>query len=125
MTTLQSTALQKAIALLTAAGARYCVIAADGTKHGTLEVAPERARKSCKKVHNHKAKHGYLEKLRAAKVGDVLEFVCDTKHEANSLCSSMSSYLPGGAGMTECKPAGGGKFFARCLVIMPMEAEEA
>lgn len=31
--------LQRALAMLNAAGCAYCVVEADGTKHGTLEVA--------------------------------------------------------------------------------------
>ena len=40
MSTVQSIAIERAVALLKASGAQFAIVAADGTKFGALEVAP-------------------------------------------------------------------------------------
>lgn len=120
MTDLQSTALQKALGLLAAAGARFCVIDADGARHGTIEPAPEREPRTVRaRRWNHIARHGYVAKLAAAKVGDEIEFACDSKEEATSLASTISAHMGPGGSMTRTGMLPDGRFFARCLVVVP------
>ena len=128
MSTVQATAIQKALALLHASGARYCVLAADGTKYGTLEVSTQpqaTGRKKRTRRHNHVAKHGYIVKLAEAKVGDIVEFVCDSKAEAASLAGSMAAQLGPNGSITEYGSMEGGRFFARCLVVLEKAKEAA
>ena len=119
MSTPHATAIRKAIALLHASGARFCVLTEDGTKFGDLEVVPERpATMRRARMHNHVAKHDYIAKIAAAKPRDVLTFACDSNDEAASLRGSISARFGGDANVTTQDQVGE-QWVVRCLVVMP------
>lgn len=105
MSDLQTTAVNRAVTLLKAAGAQFAILHND-TKYGDLDVVePRKPRTSLGFEHN--KKHQYQAKIDAAQVGDVLTFQCDSEPEAKSLRGSISSYAQkkygDGATITEYK----------------------
>lgn len=67
----QKIALQRALTMLQAAGCTYCVVEADGTKHGTLEVAaaPSAAKRAPGPFPRGAMRDHYLPYLTAVEVG--------------------------------------------------------
>jgi hypothetical protein len=117
--TIQAFAIKKAIALLHASGARYCVLTEDGTKFGDLEVVPERpATMRRARMFNHVATHDYIARISAAKPRDVIEFACGSNDEAVSLRGSISARFGGDANVTTQKQDGEA-WIVTCLVVMP------
>lgn len=75
VSTLLDKAIQDALRNLNAAGCKYVIQKADGTViNGGLEIAPVKAaRKKEQRPRTNFAQSGYMEVLKAAKVGEVLE----------------------------------------------------
>ena len=119
MSTIHATAIKKAVALLHASGARFCVLTEDGAKFGDLEVVPERpATMRRARMFNHVATHDYIARIAAAKPRDLLTFVCGSNDEAVSLRGSISARFGGDANVTTQAPSGEA-WIVECLVVMP------
>lgn len=71
MMEVQKIAIERALRLLNAAGCKYCILEADGTKHGALEVAAtkETARRAGRFPRGAMLAH-YLPFVKGMKAGD-------------------------------------------------------
>lgn len=111
---IKTTAINKAIAYLNAAGAKFAILAEDGTKFGTLEVQPEKTRT---RMFNHVEKHGWTKRFESAKAGDLIEFTCDSKEEARSLQGTLSARLTGSGSIVEYRAVGDEKWLVSALIV--------
>jgi hypothetical protein len=92
----QQTALTQAIALLTAAGARFAVIDATGQIHGDLKVRsrqPKPGKTGQPRVHHPSLqdKYGFWEKVDNLEPGGNTVIECETEEDATRLARAFSS----------------------------------
>lgn len=89
--------IAQAIRLLNATGAQYKIIAPDGQEHGTLEVL---RKPLITRRHNHFAKSGFIDRIKACAVAEVL--VLDVPDDSTAdefrkaVCSAASRHLGNG-----------------------------
>lgn len=89
---IQFAALQKAMALLSASGAQFAIIDADGKQYGGLELAKPKAPKIQRKrtqKNKFQEKYRYLDTVKALPVGGVAKFVV-TKDESKAFHSALA-----------------------------------
>lgn len=80
-------AITQAARLLTAAGAQFKIIAPDGAEFGDLEVAEPKARAT--RRHNVYAVTGYIQKIDAMAVGDVVTLEPPTPEDLDGFRSAV------------------------------------
>lgn len=78
--------LQQAIKLLNALGCSYKIISAEGAEFGTLEVVKQQARTVRSRVF---ANTGYIQKIKAMSVGEVLTFTPPEGSTAEEMRSAV------------------------------------
>ena len=91
MTELQMRAIHTAVKMLNSIGVQYAVLLPSGEKLGALDVAPPKGATKRSPIHDHVRKHNYIDIFDATKNGQQINFLCDTKDEAESLRGSVVS----------------------------------
>lgn len=95
MTTIQKQAAEKAIALLTASGAQYKVIFADGTEYGDLEVVNKKHKRKVTLPYG-TLQNLYKSRVEETEIGGVIQLqIADAValgSNANSLRSAATAY---------------------------------
>jgi hypothetical protein len=93
--------LAQAIKMLDALQVQYKVIGFDGVEYGALEVIPPKKKKIVRS--RHFAATGYIEKLKAMQVGDVIELVPpdgDRPEQLRAAITGTANRLFGGGNAT-------------------------